>query len=167
MRDFILALLFSAFILFGASGCPSAQSQEYTLSWIHDGDTITVKRGDKRVKVRLYGIDAPELDQPGGQVSLHFLMGFKGQKVHLQTINKDRLGRTVAIVSTDDTTLNAALLEAGHAWVYPRFCHLPVCGEWAEFEALAKAPKKGLWQEENPVPPWAWRQGKKGFLLQF
>ncbi len=55
MKDFILALLFSAFILFGASGCPHAQAKEYTLSWIHDGDTITVKMGDKRIKVRLYG----------------------------------------------------------------------------------------------------------------
>ncbi len=81
MKDFIQALLFSiCFLYIVGSGAPSAQAQEYTLSWIHDGDTVTVKRGDKRVKVRLYGIDAPELDQAGGRASLHFLIGFKGAK---------------------------------------------------------------------------------------
>jgi micrococcal nuclease len=37
---------------------------------VHDGDTITALTDDKRqLKVRLHGIDAPELGQPFGQAS--------------------------------------------------------------------------------------------------
>ncbi len=154
VKVFIQALFFSTFIFYASGFYAPAQAKEYTLVWIHDGDTITVKRGDKRIKVRLYGIDAPELDQAGGKAGKYFLMAYKGQRVQLQSMNKDRLGRTVAIVSTSGQSLNAGLVQAGHAWVYPRFCHLPVCGEWTELQALAKAQKKGLWQEENPMPPW-------------
>ncbi len=31
--------------------------------------------------------------------------------------------------------------------------------EFAEFEAKAKGA--GLWQDEDPVPPWAWRAAKR------
>lgn len=34
-----------------------------------DGDTIAYYENDKRVRVRLYGIDAPELDQKYGKES--------------------------------------------------------------------------------------------------
>jgi len=37
---------------------------------VHDGDTLTALTDDKRqLKVRLHGIDAPELGQPFGQAS--------------------------------------------------------------------------------------------------
>ena len=37
---------------------------------IHDGDTINITtHNNKKVKIRLYGIDAPELKQPFGEQS--------------------------------------------------------------------------------------------------
>ncbi|WP_315107697.1 thermonuclease family protein [uncultured Campylobacter sp.] len=41
---------------------------------IHDGDMITVLQGKQQIKVRLFGIDAPELKQPYGKKSKQFLV---------------------------------------------------------------------------------------------
>ena len=42
---------------------------------VADGDTITIepKHGGARSKVRLHGIDAPEMGQPYGQVAKSFV----------------------------------------------------------------------------------------------
>ena len=40
---------------------------------VSDGDTITVLQDKRQIKVRLYGIDAPELKQPYGKKSKQFL----------------------------------------------------------------------------------------------
>jgi len=39
---------------------------------VSDGDTISVMRGGKAVKVRLYGIDCPEKKQPYGTKARQF-----------------------------------------------------------------------------------------------
>ncbi len=44
---------------------------------IHDGDTITILQGKQQIKVRLFGIDAPELKQPYGKKSKQFLANLK------------------------------------------------------------------------------------------
>lgn len=45
---------------------PKPQSEPATVINVHDGDTITVKLGWQKVKVRLCGIAAPELSQRFG-----------------------------------------------------------------------------------------------------
>lgn len=40
---------------------------------IHDSDTITALQNKQQVKVRLFGIDAPEKKQPYGKKSKRFL----------------------------------------------------------------------------------------------
>lgn len=62
---------------------------------IQDGDTITVTPdGDAStpVAIRLYGIDAPESGQPGGQESTDFLRGLlpDGSDVQIITYGTDR-----------------------------------------------------------------------------
>ena len=48
---------------------------------ISDSDTITVLNGKEQTKVRLYGIDAPELKQPYGKKSKQFLANLIAGKV--------------------------------------------------------------------------------------
>ncbi|OUT10435.1 hypothetical protein B9N62_10065 [Campylobacter concisus] len=48
---------------------------------ISNGDTITVLSGKEQTKVRLYGIDAPELKQPYGKKSKQFLANLIAGKV--------------------------------------------------------------------------------------
>jgi endonuclease YncB( thermonuclease family) len=58
---------------------------------VHDGDTITALTDDKRqLKVRLHGIDAPELGQPFGQASKRALSDLVfGKQVTLHTTGTD------------------------------------------------------------------------------
>ena len=101
---------------------------------VHDGDRMIVApMGDVRtpLKIRLYGIDAPELEQKGGPQSRDHLLALvqPGQDVEVIKMSTDKYGRTVALVATD-RVLNADMLEAGQAWAYPAFCNAPFCKGW-------------------------------------
>ena len=131
---------------------------------IADGDTITVLRdGHDQVKIRLYGIDAPESGQPFGKASEQNLSSMVyGQSVQVETMDTDRYGRTVARVFVDAEDVNAAQLRSGHAWLYRQYCKDWVCGEWGGLEAEAKSSGAGLWDDKDPTPPWQWRREDKG-----
>jgi micrococcal nuclease len=70
---------------------------------ISDGDTIAVLTSDKlQVKIRLYGIDAPEMGQDFGRKSKDFASGMVGNKmVEVEVMDTDRYGRTVAVILVD------------------------------------------------------------------
>jgi len=130
---------------------------------VADGDTITILR-DRRdqVKIRLYGIDAPESGQPFGKAAKQSLSSMVyGQSVEVEVMDTDRYGRTVARVFVDGDDVNAAQLRSGYAWLYRQYCKDWVCGEWTELEATARSSRVGLWADQNPTPPWQWRRDKK------
>lgn len=131
---------------------------------VSDGDTIAIapEHGGTIVKVRLHGIDAPERNQPDGQSARVFVVNTAlFQIVDVQeTQGKDRYGRTVAVVVLrGGESLQAALLNAGLAWVWPRYCRN--CQEWQALQDEARSYGRGLWGSPEPVPPWQWRQRKK------
>ena len=129
---------------------------------VADGDTITVEpiQGGGRAKVRLYGIDCPETNQPYGQTAKAFVIEavlFKEVDVQPSPQGKDRYGRIVAVIEIPGAgVLQEFLLEAGLAWVYPQFCK--DCGAWEAMEAEARNQRKGLWTEDNSIEPWEWRK---------
>lgn len=131
---------------------------------IADGDTITVLRdGRDQVKIRLYGIDAPESGQPFGKASKQNLSSMVyGESVQVEVMDTDRYGRTVARIFVDGEDVNAAQLRSGNAWLYEQYCKSWVCGEWFGIEADARSSRVGLWADKDPVPPWQWRRDKKG-----
>jgi micrococcal nuclease len=130
---------------------------------IADGDTITVLRnGRDQVKIRLYGIDAPESGQPFGKAAKQNLSSMVyGQPVEVEVMDTDRYGRTVARIFVDGADVNAAQLRSGNAWLYRQYCKDWVCGEWTEIEASARTTGIGLWTDKKPTPPWQWRRDKK------
>lgn len=134
-----------------------------TVLSVQDGDTLTIApSGDARtpVTVRLYGIDAPEHDQSGGNEATAYLRQLcpVSKKVEVIPYSTDRYGRTVGLVVSKRKVLNANMLEQGHAWVYGQYCKQKFCRKWRKLEKNAKAQEKGLWREEEPVPPWKWRR---------
>lgn len=131
---------------------------------VADGDTITVLRdGRDQVKIRLYGIDAPESGQPFGKASKRNLAAMVyGQQVQVEVMDTDRYGRTVARVFVHGEDVNAAQLRSGHAWLYRQYCRDRVCGEWVELEATARSSGTGLWADDEPSPPWQWRREERG-----
>ena len=130
---------------------------------VADGDTITVLRDGRKVKVRLYGIDTPETKQWYGQNAKTFTSSqVMGKTVNVQKVAVDRYGRVVGIVSVGNLVLNRHLVEYGYAWVYHQYCKKPFCSEWAKAEAVARKNKRGLWKNAKAVPPWEYRRAKRG-----
>lgn len=120
---------------------------------VHDGDTITVDG----VRVRLSGIDAPELAQPGGRASREYLAAMVlGAPVEIIPQDRDKYGRVVAEVRLEGTDVNAEMVKAGHAWVYRQYCH--TCFGLRMAETAARWRGIGLWADPSPVPPWMWRK---------
>ncbi|MGB2579468.1 endonuclease YncB(thermonuclease family) [Elusimicrobium simillimum] len=130
---------------------------------VSDGDTITVLNADKQqLKVRLYGIDAPETKQVYGNASRKALAAMiAGQQVTLNVLEIDQYGRSVAKVRFNDTDINRNMVEDGHAWVYTQYCKTLGCERLEELQYRARQDKIGLWKDKNPTPPWTWRKNNK------
>ncbi len=130
---------------------------------VHDVDTLTALTDDKRqLKVRLHGIDAPELGQPFGQASKRALSDLVfGKQVTLHTTGTDRYKRTLARVTVGDIVVDAQMIATGHAWHYKRYDHTAALDA---AERNARAAKRGLWADGDAVPPWEWRAREKTHL---
>lgn len=152
-------------MVFLLQGVCFAESAFYaTVTKISDGDTLHVTTGTDLIKIRVYGIDCPEIEQPQGQEAKAFVLGLLplGASARLLPVDVDRYGRTVAIVYLpDSSTLEDALIQAGYAWVYGRYCTRPECGAWSDKEDAARRDGVGLWGAPGPVPPWEWRRGAR------
>lgn len=123
---------------------------------IADGDTVTVLvGGDHQVKVRLFGIDAPERGQDYSRKSREALAELVFEKeVRVVVHDKDRYGRTVGDIYIGNTLVNEKMIRDGWAWNYVRYSHSK---RYAELEREAREAQKGLWADKAPVPPWEYR----------
>jgi len=124
-----------------------------------DGDTITVLRGTDPVKIQLHGIDTPE-SKPFSSRARQFTAGLVLEKtVTVHSLGNDRCNRAIARVFVGSTNVNHKLVEEGFAWWY-REC-APNERELERLESEAKAARRGLWTDPNPVPPWEWRRNQR------
>jgi endonuclease YncB( thermonuclease family) len=133
---------------------------------IVDGDTITVLDAAKtQHRVRLAGIDAPELGQPYGKTSRqHLALLVGGKRVTVDWQKRDRYGRIVGKVLQDSTDAGLAQIKAGVAWHFKKYESEQSLEDrlaYAEAEARARAGRVGLWHDKGPVPPWEWRHREK------
>lgn len=127
---------------------------------VHDGDTITVLTDDKReIKTRLDGIDAPELSQAFGQAAKKALSTLVfGRVVELRITGHDCYKRALARVFVASSDVNRELVRLGYAWRYEQYSQEPAL---IEAQSEAKAAKRGLWQDFEPLAPWLWRKAKR------
>ena len=128
---------------------------------IADGDTLTLlDAGNMQFKIRLAAIDAPEKAMPFGQRSKEQLSDIcYGKQAFVTVVDTDRYGRTVGEVVCNDINANEAMIKSGLAWVYRKYDK--GYGYLYAFEDEAKAAKRGLWADTNPVAPWEWRKAKR------
>lgn len=131
---------------------------------IADGDTLTILLDRQQIKVRLVEIDAPEKSQAFGNRSKQSLsdMCFDKQ-AEIQDKGKDRYGRILGRVYCDGIDVNAEQVKLGMAWVYDKYV---TDHSLYRLQDQAKAVKRGLWAEANPVPPWEWRHLPRFFLKE-
>lgn len=126
---------------------------------VHDGDTIRVKTASETLKIRLQGVDTPEISQADGKSARQFAYDMTYEKpVTVYSFGKDRYGRTLGIVEAEGKNLNLELVKAGWAWHYKQYSDDP---ELAAAETAARKAGIGIWQNENPQAPWDYRKEKR------
>jgi micrococcal nuclease len=124
---------------------------------VYDGDSITaLAAGNQQLKVRLDGIDAPELKQPYSTQAKAALSGLVfGKVVSLHITGKDRYKRTLAVVVAGGLNVNRELVRLGLAWRYE------ASFKDAALQAAQNevgAARRGLWADPAPAAPCEWRR---------
>ena len=127
-----------------------------------DADTIIFNNE----KIRLYGIDAPEIEQfcyiekeawPCGKEATEYLKSLLKDvslpSMHCKISSKDRYGRSIGVCYIEDKNINRNLVENGWALAYREYSK-----DFIHNEKLASKKKVGIWQGEF-VEPWNWRRG--------
>jgi micrococcal nuclease len=123
---------------------------------VSDGDTITVlDETNQQVKIRLEGIDCPELHQDFGFRAKQFTSALCfGKTVRIEKRGTDRYRRTLAYVYVGKLCINKELVRNGLAWRYRTNHDL----ELATLELAARKRKIGLWANPDAVAPWEFRK---------
>ncbi len=127
---------------------------------VTDGDTFNLLTKEKKqIRVRVYGIDAPERSQSFGNASRKYLASMiAGKQVTAFVTKTDRYGRKIAKVKTDSINdISFEMIKSGMAWHYSYYDNTKV---YAEAEKAARAAKKGLWILPDPVNPYLYRKNR-------
>ncbi len=135
-----LALLFA--LLAALALCLLSQAKAEPSTWtgkvtyVADGDTITVGEWPDAKRIRLKGIAAPELEEPYGQQSKGAMRGFvEGAEVTCQLTGAMSYDRHIGTCYIDGVDIGMLMVILGLARDCPRFSN----GFYAEYEpALAK-----------------------------
>ena len=140
------------------------QSLTCRVNSIHDGDTLRVTCNGQSEQVRLYCIDAPELDQrPWGREARDHLRTITPGTVQVvpkrtRYGTRDRHGRLVAevLAGSEGRSLNLEMVGSSHAAVYPRYC---TEGRYFRIEEVARKAGAGIWRRAGDQQrPWAHRR---------
>jgi endonuclease YncB( thermonuclease family) len=127
-----------------------------------DGDTLDIlTAGFETLRVRLSGIDAPELGQAFGRNAKAALSSLVfARSVAIEWRKRDRYDRVVAKVMLEGRDIAFEMLALGMAWHYTRFeAEQPAADrrEYADAQTRARVARRGLWADAAPVPPWDYR----------
>ena len=126
-------------------GCTQQETTIYCTEII-DGDTFRLANGDT---VRLIGIDAPELSQPGGEMSREYLAHLLlGNPITLERGYEDRdnYNRLLRFVYINDLCINEEMIRQGYAEA--RYLpESPIRDYYLQLEIQAETTKAGLWSD--------------------
>jgi endonuclease YncB( thermonuclease family) len=162
-----LLLAICALLLLASADCHVARTIEGVVRAVYDGDTILLAtRESSQIKVRLYGIDAPETakpDRPGqpfGEPARSALRSkIMRKQVSAEIVDIDQHQRAVAVIRCAGRDINREMVAEGLAWAYRQYLQGPYASEYLNAESRARSRHDGLWREANPRPPWEFRQG--------
>lgn len=132
-----------------------ARQRIYTLGRIIDGDTfIAVDSAGNELKIRMAGIDAPEVNQVFGKESAEYLTVLLHDHFKLRLFDKDRYDRQIATVLVNDRDINQDMVANGYAWAYD----YRIGPNYQEDQDEARAERRGLWNEKSTLPPQYFRK---------
>ncbi|AGA91881.1 micrococcal nuclease-like nuclease [Thioflavicoccus mobilis 8321] len=160
MTRTIRALLFAVALVADGTAANAAGTL-CRVDAVRDGDSLRLVCDGETREARLYCIDAPEIGQrPWGRASRHFLRRITPSEVRIQVMDTDRYARQVVLVTSaaGGENLNLAMVRAGQAAVYRRYCTAP---RFAAAETEARRQHRGIWSHPGGHQrPWEYRHAK-------
>jgi len=150
---------------------PSAIAQPQTITGkvvaISDGDTLTVLDASKQQhKIRLVGIDAPEIIQAFGEKAKNSLSDLvRGKTVTVSNLKVARNGWIVGKVTLSGRDINLEQIRRGYAWFYRAYAKElspEDATAYQQAEAKAREDHLGLWAGAEPIAPWDLREAQRG-----
>lgn len=161
-RILSLVLMLMALLVCNANATHVMQGRVVGVS---DGDSLTLLDAEKRqYKIRLQGIDAPEIKQAYGQKSKESLSKMvHGKTIQVHAYKKDRFGRTVGQVMLGDIDICLEQVRRGLAWHFKDYQDEQSAEDRERYDRSEKQAREqglGLWQDAAPVAPWVFRQKK-------
>ena len=132
----------------------------------NDGDTCKMKVNNQIIKIRLVGIDAPELKhgkktaQPYAQKSKDELNNLiKDKNVSVKLHKKDIYKRYLGEIFYKNINVNLKMLEIGAAEVYKGKNEKSIdLTTYIEKENVAKQNHIGIWNNKNYESPFIFRK---------
>ncbi|MCP3872375.1 MAG: DUF4124 domain-containing protein [Desulfobacteraceae bacterium] len=143
------------------------QKQPFKVLKVFDGDTIQVKGIDLVFKIRLVGIDSPEIgykgqkSQPFSQKARQYLKGLvDDKKVTLKSYGTGGYNRQLAEVFVGNKNINLEMIKSGLAEVYKGKLSKKLAAQiYFQEELKAKHAGLGMWiQEKSYKSPKQWRK---------
>ncbi len=130
--------------------CGNASDEPVHVVRVTDGDTVVVRGAGGEERVRLFGIDAPEMNYGKGrpdcgarEATRALRERVDGASLPLERHGRDDYGRTLALVY-DDGNVNLWLLREGHAEVFRRARHRDA-NRFRDAEREARDARRGMW----------------------
>jgi len=138
---------------------------EGVITRIVDGDTVVIESDQGiKYKIRLLGIDAPEIKQLYGKEATKYLSNLiLGKTLLVIESDKDRYKRLLGKLVLEGHDINLALVKNGMAWHYKYYQFSQNKKDqllYSNAEKYAKVNKLGLWSKSTTSPPWQWRKKK-------
>ena len=163
-----LLLLLPLMMILAHSSHAALRTVTGTVTKVSDGDTIQLTTPEQtKLKVRLYGIDAPETPkvnnrtgqvnipgQPFGKESKDALADkIMGKQVKLEILDIDKYRRMVCMVWLDGRNINLEMVREGFAEAFIEYLKPPYKSEFMKAEQEARAGGKNIWsllEHERP-----------------
>jgi endonuclease YncB( thermonuclease family) len=131
---------------------PGARIGPCSVTHVADGDTLNVRCGARKERVRLLQVDTPERDEPLYEEASHALEALIAERaVELElgvVEERDDHGRLLAYVHAGGENLNLALIRDGWSPYFDRYGAGRYPREFAEAERAAREAKRGIWRVE-------------------
>jgi endonuclease YncB( thermonuclease family) len=159
----LIGVVTTNYSLASANDLPFSITGTLTVTAVSDGDTI---RSD-RLRIRLFGIDAPERKQQCkksdgstwacGKAATAALRDFisAAPELRCDLTDVDRYGRLIMRCFAGDADIGAAMVRAGYALAYRKYAN-----DYIADEEVARNTRAGLWAGDFQLP-WEWRQSQQ------
>ncbi len=159
----LIGILAANYNFASANDLPFSINGTLTVTAVSDGDTIR----SNRLRIRLFGIDAPERKQQCkksdgstwacGKAATAALRDFilAVPELRCDLIDVDRYGRLIMRCFAGNTDIGAAMVRAGYALAYRKYAT-----DYIADEEAARNARAGLWAGDFQ-PPWEWRRSQQ------